>query len=78
MKALLLLLVLGGLLALALFAAPKAFDPSVLSLNGWIALGLGVFLSIALGGGLMALSFYSARKGFDDRVGSEILPDDPS
>jgi TRAP-type C4-dicarboxylate transport system permease small subunit len=33
--------------------------------NGYIALGLGVFLSMVLGGGLMALLFWSNRKGYD-------------
>jgi hypothetical protein len=41
---------------------------SVLSVHGWIALGLGVSLSIGLGAGLMALSFHSARAGYDDRA----------
>jgi hypothetical protein len=39
-----------------------------MSVHGWIALGLGTFLSLAVGGGLMALVFYSARKGYDDRI----------
>lgn len=34
----------------------------------WIALGLGVFFSFAIGGGLMALVFISARRGYDDRI----------
>jgi TRAP-type C4-dicarboxylate transport system permease small subunit len=33
--------------------------------NGYIALGLGVVLSMLLGGGLMALLFWSNRKGYD-------------
>jgi hypothetical protein len=33
--------------------------------NGYIALGLGVLLSMVLGGGLMALLFWSNRKGYD-------------
>jgi TRAP-type C4-dicarboxylate transport system permease small subunit len=33
--------------------------------NGYIALTLGVVLSMVLGGGLMALVFYSNRKGYD-------------
>jgi TRAP-type C4-dicarboxylate transport system permease small subunit len=33
--------------------------------NGYIALGLGVVLSMVLGGGLMALLFWSNRKGYD-------------
>ncbi|HEY4266379.1 MAG TPA: hypothetical protein VGM72_13760 [Micropepsaceae bacterium] len=33
--------------------------------NGYIALGLGVVLSMVLGGGLMGLLFWSNRKGYD-------------
>ncbi|HXJ02995.1 MAG TPA: hypothetical protein VNH44_17380 [Micropepsaceae bacterium] len=33
--------------------------------NGYIALVLGVVLSMVLGGGLMALLFWSHRKGYD-------------
>ena len=40
----------------------------VISLHGWIAMGLGTFLSLALGFGLMWLSFYSSRHGYDDRA----------
>ncbi len=36
--------------------------------SGWIALLLGVGVSLALGIGLMVLMFYSSRKGHDDRV----------
>ena len=46
-----------------------------MSIHGWIALVLGVVLSLALGGGLMALSFYSARRGFDDRVRTDLDDD---
>lgn len=34
--------------------------------HGWIALGLGTFLSLLIGCGLMALMFYSSRSGHDD------------
>lgn len=40
----------------------------VISMHGWIAMGLGTVLSLALGFGLMWLSFYSSRHGFDDRA----------
>ncbi len=33
--------------------------------NGYIALTLGIVLSMVLGGGLMALLFWSNRKGYD-------------
>ncbi|MFO0317250.1 MAG: hypothetical protein ACK51R_09180, partial [Hyphomonadaceae bacterium] len=35
----------------------------VISTHGWIAMGLGTVLSLALGFGLMWLSFYSSRHG---------------
>ena len=36
------------------------------TLHGWIALGLGLAFSAALGGGLMWLAFHSSRRGWDD------------
>jgi hypothetical protein len=68
MKTILLIVSLGALLAAALTLTLWGFDPSSMSLHGWIAMGLGTFLSLALGGGLMALVFYSARHGYDDRI----------
>jgi len=38
---------------------------------GWIALGFGVLVTIAIGSGLMFLVFYSSRHGYDDAVGSK-------
>ncbi len=40
-----------------------------MSIHGYVALGLGVVLSLLLGGGLMALAFYSSRRGYDDDGG---------
>jgi hypothetical protein len=37
--------------------------------HGYVALALGVVLSLLLGFGLMALAFYSARRGYDDDQG---------
>jgi hypothetical protein len=39
--------------------------------HGYIALGLGVLATLAIGGGLMALVFYSHRHGYDDRAGRD-------
>lgn len=34
--------------------------------HGWVALTLGVILTIGVGGGLMALVFFSSRHGYDE------------
>lgn len=68
MKVFLLTVTLGGILAVVLFGVLTGWDSSAMSIHGWIALGLGTLLSLALGGGLMALVFHSARKGYDDRI----------
>jgi hypothetical protein len=39
---------------------------SGIDLNGWIALILGVVVTLALGIGLMALVFISNRRGYDE------------
>jgi hypothetical protein len=75
MKIFLLTISLGGILAAVMFGALSGWDASYMSIHGWIALGLGTFLSLAVGGGLMALVFYSARKGYDDRIEVDIPPD---
>jgi hypothetical protein len=75
MKVFLLTISLGAILAVATFGVLTNWDPSYMSVHGWIALGLGTFLSLAVGGGLMALVFYSARKGYDDRIEYDHDPD---
>jgi hypothetical protein len=62
--AMLLLLLLGGSLWGAIHFWGGITGPPI-SLPGKIAMGIGVFFTLALGGGLMALSFYSARTGRD-------------
>jgi hypothetical protein len=44
---------------------------SEISAAGWLALVLGVVVSLALGVGLMALIFFSNRRGYDDPGGRE-------
>ncbi|MBK8542940.1 MAG: hypothetical protein IPL62_04795 [Caulobacteraceae bacterium] len=75
MKIVLLVVSLSAILAASLVFALAGWDSSPMSVHGWIALGLGTFLSLALGGGLMALVFYSARKGYDDRIEVDVPPD---
>ncbi len=40
-------------------------EGTAMSTNGWIAMGLGIVATLALGVGLMALIFYSHRRGHD-------------
>ena len=44
---------------------------SGISLNGWIALTLGVLATLAVGIGLMALVFISSRGGYDEPPSKE-------
>jgi len=46
--------------------ATNGVDDAAMDENGWIALGLGSFFSLAIGCGLMALMFFSSRRGYDD------------
>jgi hypothetical protein len=39
---------------------------SEISGPGWLAMGLGVVVTLALGIGLMALVFISSRRGYDE------------
>ena len=39
---------------------------SEISGAGWLAMGLGVVVTLALGTGLMALVFISSRRGYDE------------
>jgi hypothetical protein len=66
-------IVLCGLLILAVTFMLQAWTriEAQMSVHGWIALALGVVLSLAIGLGLMALVFFSARRGHDDAAGGE-------
>lgn len=71
MKALLLFLVLGGLLAVSAFGAYELWESMEgveLSLHGIIALVGGLILTFLVGGGLMLLVFISSRSGHDQRA----------
>ena len=43
--------------------------------NGWIALILGVLVTLAVGIGLMTLIFISNRRGYDDPPGEDRAKD---
>lgn len=60
-----LLLVLGGSVAFMIYIFGN-LGWVEMSIHGWIALGLGVVVSLALGIGLMMLSYHSHRRGYDD------------
>jgi uncharacterized protein involved in cysteine biosynthesis len=45
--------------------------PVEMGIHGWIALGIGVTVSMVVGVGLMALVFFSARNGYDDRISQD-------
>jgi hypothetical protein len=51
-----------------------AIDGAPMSVHGWIALGLGLFGTIALTWTLMGLAFKSSREGWDDRVDNSLDP----
>ena len=59
---------LFGLLGLALWVVYEQWMIVVVDIPpwGWIAIILGVVVSLAVGFGLMALMFYSSREGYDD------------
>jgi hypothetical protein len=61
--ALILLLILTGVWAVSVWNASSDVP---MDKHGWIALGLGTFISIIIGGGLMALMFFSDRSGHDE------------
>ena len=56
------LLVLSFLIA----ALWVGIGDSEISGAGWLAMGLGVVVTLALGIGLMALVFISSRRGYDE------------
>ena len=60
-----------AVVAVAIVVAVSAVNWNVvgnsgISLNGWIALILGVMVTLAVGIGLMTLVFISSRRGYDD------------
>jgi hypothetical protein len=73
MKTGLLIVVLLGILAVTGWWAWDSIRSIGMDMpaHGWIALGLGVVFSLAVGVGLMALVFFSNRRGYDDHFGPE-------
>jgi len=44
---------------------------SGISIAGWLAMALGVIVTLALGVGLMTLVFISSRRGYDELAGKD-------
>jgi hypothetical protein len=44
---------------------------SEISPMGWVAMGIGIIVTLALGIGLMALVFISSRRGYDEATRSD-------
>lgn len=76
MKVFLLTISLGSILALVMFGFLSDWDPSYMSIHGWIALILCTVFTLGIGGGLMALVFHSAHKGYDDQIKVDVPPSD--
>jgi hypothetical protein len=57
-----------AVLAVAVVVAEfwSGIGDSQISLAGWVAMGLGVIATLALGIGLMSLVFFSSRGGYDE------------
>ena len=55
-------------LAIGFFIAAQwtGIGDSEISGAGWVAMGLGVLITLALGIGLTALVFISSRRGYDE------------
>jgi hypothetical protein len=66
-----LIAVMAAFLAFVIWALVQVWGRTSgvhITLAGWIALGLGVGLTVLVGGGLMRLAFLSDTKGYDDQV----------
>jgi hypothetical protein len=58
----------GFVLVIGCFVAAQwtGISDSEISGAGWLAMGLGIVVTLALGIGLMALVFISNRRGYDE------------
>jgi uncharacterized membrane protein len=69
----LLLSLLGMLAGAAGFAwyVWRELGDVAISPQGYVALGIGVSVTLGLGAGLMWLVYFSHRRGFDDEAGRD-------
>jgi hypothetical protein len=54
--------------AVVIFEFWNGIGGSEISLAGWLAMGFGIVVTLALGIGLMSLVFISSRRGYDEAV----------
>jgi hypothetical protein len=59
---------LAAVLAVGVVVAEflSGLGDSEISVAGWLAMGFGIVVTLALGIGLMALVFISSRRGYDE------------
>lgn len=62
-----LLIILLAALAFAVYLISEIGAVEI-SVHGWIAMGLGLVLSLVLGVGLMMLAYHSHKRGYDDEA----------
>jgi uncharacterized membrane protein len=72
----LVVVLLGLLIAASLFAVRSwtAVEGPPMPGVGYVAMTIGVVLSLAIGIALMALLFYSSRHGYDERAARDAAP----
>lgn len=60
------LLALFGATMFVAYFGWRLGDDADVPITGYVAMAMGVILSLAVGFGLMALVFFSSRKGYDE------------
>ena len=60
------LLALFGATMFVAYLGWRLGDDADVPITGYVAMAMGVILSLAVGFGLMALVFFSSRRGYDD------------
>ena len=68
------MLVVAAVFSFTIWTAPGGAEVSA---NAYIAMALGVIVTMAVAIGLMSLTFYSNRHGYDESAGSEQETSDP-
>jgi hypothetical protein len=69
MRSFVVIAILLAILAAAVWFAYglwNAVDFTAIPTSGYVAMALGIVLSLAFGWGLMALAYYSSRHGYDE------------